>query len=68
MKVSFDPISGHILAHFSTVVRIITGPVAYAMAQWLYAHDDGEPYEITGEQGTFRMTIAKVEPEGVPYA
>jgi hypothetical protein len=68
MKVDFDPVSGHVIARFSTTTRVLTGSVVYATAQWVYAHDDGYGYTVTGDQGTFRMRVEKVEPEGVPYA
>lgn len=38
----------------------ISGQAVYATAQWLEGHDSDEPYEITGDQGTYRLTVEKV--------
>lgn len=71
MEVKYDASTGHILALVGTkplAARNIDGSAIYAVAQWLDAHDDGYPYEITGDQGTYRLTATKCEPERVPYA
>lgn len=37
-----------------------SGQAIYTTAQWLHAHDDGEPYEIIGDNGSYRITVQKL--------
>ena len=68
MEVDYDVVTGHIVAHIGHLSRDITGRAIYSVARWLDAHDDGDPYEITGGQGTYRLKVEKCEPDRTPYA
>jgi hypothetical protein len=42
----------------------VTGHALWAVAQWLEAHDDGEPYEIFADEESaqgYRLTVERIE-------
>jgi hypothetical protein len=59
-KINYD--NGKIMLDSSVHYRMedVTGHAIWAVAQWLLAHYDGEPYEISGVGATYRLTVEKL--------
>lgn len=53
------------MAQLDDATRLLAGKAIWAVAEWLEAHYDGEPYEICrdpdGSGGGYRLTVERIE-------